>query len=150
MGRGRVIERDGQGRPVLMVGSHVKIDRRKRTEEKLARYQAELEHMVRERTRALEQTTSLLEATLDAIPDVLGVQDNQHRIIRYNAAGYRFLNMDPRGSRRQALFRAHRPQPRMRTVRHVPVLSYQATSLVNALRGGPGCLAGRPRLPHPG
>jgi PAS domain S-box-containing protein len=93
MGRGRVIERDGQGRPVLMVGSHVKIDRRKRTEEKLARYQAELEHMVRERTRALEQTTSLLEATLDAIPDVLGVQDNQHRIIRYNAAGYRFLNM---------------------------------------------------------
>ncbi len=93
MGRGRVIERDDQGRPVLMVGSHVKIDRRKRTEEKLARYQAELEHMVRERTRALEQTTSLLEATLNAIPDVLGIQDSQHRIIRYNAAGYRFLNM---------------------------------------------------------
>ncbi len=92
LGRGKVIERDHSGRPVLMVGSHVNIDRRKRSEEKLARYQTELEQMVRERTDALEQTTSLLEATLNAIPDVLGIQDNQHRIIRYNAAGYRFLN----------------------------------------------------------
>ena len=93
LGRGKVIERDREGRPVLMVGSHVNIDSRKRAEAKLARYQAELEEIVRERTRALEQTTSLLEATLNAIPDVLGIQDNQHRIIRYNAAGYRFLNM---------------------------------------------------------
>ncbi|MGD9250004.1 MAG: PAS domain-containing protein, partial [Desulfobacterales bacterium] len=95
LGRGRVLERDRQGRPVLMVGSHVNIDTRKRAEQKLARYQARLEQMVRERTEALEQTSSLLEATLDAIPDVLGIQDNQHRIIRYNAAGYRFLNMTP-------------------------------------------------------
>ncbi len=93
LGRGKVIERDHQGHPVLMVGSHVNIDSRKRAEEKLARYQAELEDMVWERTLALQQTTSLLEATLNAIPDVLGIQDNQHRIIRYNAAGYRFLNM---------------------------------------------------------
>ena len=92
LGRGKVIERDPQGRPILVVGSHVNIDRRKRTEAKLAHYQVELEQMVRERTEALEQTTSLLEATLNAIPDVLGIQDDQHRIIRYNAAGYRFLN----------------------------------------------------------
>ncbi len=95
LGRGRVVERDRQGRPILMVGSHVNIDTRKRAEEKLERYQARLEQMVRERTEALEQTSSLLEATLDAIPDVLGIQDDQHRIIRYNAAGYRFLNMTP-------------------------------------------------------
>ena len=93
LGRGRVLERDQQGRPILMAGSHVNIDTRKRAEQKLERYQAQLEQMVRERTEALEQTSSLLEATLDAIPDVLGIQDNQHRIIRYNAAGYRFLNM---------------------------------------------------------
>ncbi|MDJ0991873.1 MAG: PAS domain-containing protein [Desulfobacterales bacterium] len=95
LGRGKVIERDREGHPILMVGSHINIDSRKRAEEKLARYQTELEDMVRERTRALEQTTSLLEATLNAIPDVLGIQDNQHRIIRYNAAGYQFLNMAP-------------------------------------------------------
>jgi PAS domain S-box-containing protein len=93
LGRGKVIECDCSGRPLLIVGSHVNIDRRKRSEEKLARYQAELEQMVRERTDDLEQTTSLLEATLNAIPDVLGIQDNQHRIIRYNAAGYHFLKM---------------------------------------------------------
>ena len=93
LGRGRVLERDRQGGPILMAGSHVNIDTRKRAEQKLERYHAQLEQMVRERTEALEQTSSLLEATLDAIPDVLGIQDNQHRIIRYNAAGYRFLNM---------------------------------------------------------
>ncbi len=37
----------------------------------------------------------LMEALFDAIPDVLGVQDNQHRILRYNAAGYVFLGLSP-------------------------------------------------------
>ncbi len=93
LGRGQAIERDQQGRPILMVGSHVNIDSRKRAEQKVSRYQEELEKMVRERTEELEQTTNLLEATLNAIPDVLGIQDGNHRIIRYNEAGYRYLNM---------------------------------------------------------
>jgi two-component system cell cycle sensor histidine kinase/response regulator CckA len=93
LGRGKVIERDPRGRPILMVGSHVNIDSRKRAEQEVARYQTELERMVRDRTEELEQTTSLLEATLNAIPDVLGIQDSQHRIIRYNEAGYRYLKM---------------------------------------------------------
>lgn len=42
---------------------------------------------------ALRQTSTLLETILDAIPDVIGVQDAEHRIIRYNAAGYRWLNL---------------------------------------------------------
>ncbi|MGD9332722.1 MAG: PAS domain-containing protein [Desulfobacterales bacterium] len=95
LGRGKVCEWDDDGHPVLMVGSHVNIDSRKRAEQKLARYQTRLEKMVRERTKALEQTSTLLEATFDAIPDVLGVQDDQHHIIRYNAAGYRLLDMGP-------------------------------------------------------
>ncbi|HSA21170.1 MAG TPA: PAS domain-containing protein [Myxococcota bacterium] len=33
----------------------------------------------------------LLETVLDAIPDVLGVQDTAHRILRYNKAGYDLL-----------------------------------------------------------
>ncbi len=95
LGRARVVERDGDGRPVYIIGSHVNIDTRKRAERKLAEYREQLEIRVRDRTRELEQTTSLLEATFNAIPDILGVQDDQHRIIHYNAAGYRFLGMTP-------------------------------------------------------
>ena len=43
--------------------------------------------------RRERDTNRLLESVLDAIPDVIGVQDRLHRIIRYNEAGYRFLNM---------------------------------------------------------
>ncbi len=78
--------------PVYIVGSHVNIDTRKRAEQKLALYQKQLQKMVDEKTRELQQTTSLLEATLNAIPDIIGIQDSQHRIIRYNNAGYCFLN----------------------------------------------------------
>jgi two-component system cell cycle sensor histidine kinase/response regulator CckA len=94
LGRGKVVERDENGRPVRVVGSHVNIDSRRRAEERLARYRDDLEERVRDRTRKLEETSSLLEATFNAIPDVLGVQDNQHRIIRYNQAGYTFLDLD--------------------------------------------------------
>jgi len=40
-----------------------------------------------------KSTSALLEAILDAIPDIIGVQDHRHRIIRYNQAGYHFLNL---------------------------------------------------------
>ena len=93
LGRGKVVEWDEDGQSICMVGSHVDIDMRKRAERNLAEYKEQLENMVKERTAALEHTTSLLEATFNAIPDVLGVQDNRHHILRYNAAGYRFLNM---------------------------------------------------------
>ncbi len=43
----------------------------------------------------LRETTTLLETVLDAIPDVLGVQDADHMIIRYNKAGYQILDMPP-------------------------------------------------------
>jgi two-component system, cell cycle sensor histidine kinase and response regulator CckA len=92
LGHGKVAEWDEDGKPLRLVGSHVNIDNRKRVEQQLAAYRDRLEKMVQERTRQLEQTTSLLEATFNAIPDVLGVQDNQHHIIRYNAAGYQFLD----------------------------------------------------------
>jgi len=94
LGRGKVVEWSEDGQPVLMAGSHVNIDKRKRAEQKLAKYQEQLQDMVRDRTLELEQTTSLLEATLNAIPDILGIQDNNHKMIRYNDAGYRFLNKE--------------------------------------------------------
>jgi two-component system cell cycle sensor histidine kinase/response regulator CckA len=41
------------------------------------------------------ESARLLEALFDAIPDVLGVQDGHRRIIRYNAAGHRYLGLSP-------------------------------------------------------
>jgi PAS domain S-box-containing protein len=37
----------------------------------------------------------LAESLLNAIPDVIGLQDREHRVLRYNAAGYRFLGITP-------------------------------------------------------
>lgn len=51
-----------------------------------------------------QESARLLEALFDAIPDVIGVQDGQHRIIRYNAAGYRFLGLSPEQARGRACY----------------------------------------------
>lgn len=40
----------------------------------------------------LKETSALFEMVFNAIPDVIGIQDTQHGIIRYNTAGYDFLN----------------------------------------------------------
>ena len=48
-----------------------------------------------ELTSRYQKTSNLLNTVLDAIPDVIGVQDRHHQIIRYNEAGYRFLNKKP-------------------------------------------------------
>jgi PAS domain S-box-containing protein len=48
-----------------------------------------------ESTRMLKETSIFLNTVLDAIPDIIGVQDLEHRIIRYNQAGYAFLGMKP-------------------------------------------------------
>ncbi|MDM8556632.1 sigma 54-interacting transcriptional regulator [Desulfococcaceae bacterium HSG7] len=39
------------------------------------------------------ETLKLFESLFDAIPDIIGIQDCHHRMIRYNAAGYKFLNI---------------------------------------------------------
>ena len=38
------------------------------------------------------EASLLLETVLNAIPDIIGVQDIHHRIIRFNKAGYKFFN----------------------------------------------------------
>ena len=38
---------------------------------------------------------ALLNATLDSIPDIIGIQNPDHTIVRYNHAGYKFLNLAP-------------------------------------------------------
>jgi PAS domain S-box-containing protein len=44
---------------------------------------------------ASEEAQALFSSVFNAVPDILGIQDAQHCMIRYNEAGYRFLNTDP-------------------------------------------------------
>lgn len=46
----------------------------------------------RDMEERLKETSQLFEMVFNAIPDILGIQDIRHGIIRYNAAGYDFLN----------------------------------------------------------
>ncbi len=65
------------------------------TNEKLMVENRERRMAERER-RAFEdqfrEASLMLEAMLNAIPDIIGVQDSNHRIIRFNKAGYKFFN----------------------------------------------------------
>jgi signal transduction histidine kinase/CheY-like chemotaxis protein len=46
----------------------------------------------------------LLDAVLDAIPDVIGIQDRHHRMLRYNKAGYEWLKTTPAQSQGKHCF----------------------------------------------
>ena len=49
----------------------------------------------RRREKDIKRDRLLLQATLDAIPDIIGIQTPDHKIIYYNQAGYSFLNKRP-------------------------------------------------------
>lgn len=65
--------------------------------DELLKENRERRHLERER-RFLEdqfrEANLLLTAVLNAIPDIIGVQDINHSIIRFNKAGYRFFGID--------------------------------------------------------
>jgi PAS domain S-box-containing protein len=46
-------------------------------------------------TATAAKAEALFSGVFNAVPDVLGIQDTQHGVIRYNEAGYRFLNLGP-------------------------------------------------------
>jgi len=50
------------------------------------------EHRVKKTEAELKATSLLLDTIFNVIPDVIGLQDENHRIICYNDAGYKFLN----------------------------------------------------------
>jgi len=47
----------------------------------------------RQADEALRETTRLLEGALDGLPDIIGIQNPDHTIVRYNKAGYEALNL---------------------------------------------------------
>lgn len=64
--------------------------------EKLMRENRERRFAERERRSFEDQfreASLMLETMLNAIPDIIGVQDSNHRIIRFNNAGYRFFGL---------------------------------------------------------
>ena len=46
-------------------------------------------------TSELRHTASLLESVLNAIPDMIGILDTNRKVVRYNAAGYKYLGIKP-------------------------------------------------------
>ncbi|RJX18557.1 MAG: diguanylate cyclase [Ammonifex sp.] len=52
----------------------------------------------------LRNAKALLEGVLDAIPDAVGIQDPDHRIIRLNKAGYRLLQLTPEQAKGKRCF----------------------------------------------
>jgi two-component system, cell cycle sensor histidine kinase and response regulator CckA len=46
------------------------------------------------RVQELEKENRLLEMILDSIPDIIGIQNPDHTIVRYNKAGYEVLGMN--------------------------------------------------------
>jgi PAS domain S-box-containing protein len=49
----------------------------------------------KEAREAQADAQELLAGVFNAVPDILGLQDTQHGVLRYNDAGYRFLNVAP-------------------------------------------------------
>lgn len=69
--------RDETGKPIGMVGTLQDITD------------------IKQRMEELRNARQMLESVLNAIPDIIGIQDAEHRIIRYNASGYGFLGLSP-------------------------------------------------------
>lgn len=64
LARGQVIERDSQGTPTRVVGTHTDVTRLKKVEKQLQEARNELERRVRERTAELEETNIALNVLL--------------------------------------------------------------------------------------
>lgn len=50
---------------------------------------------LRQKQQRSEKEIQLLQSVLDSIPDVVGVQLPDHTVLRYNRAGYEFVDLEP-------------------------------------------------------
>lgn len=53
-------------------------------------------HALEESLRENREISGFAENLFNSIPDIIGIQDRHHRVIRYNQAGYDFLGIEPK------------------------------------------------------
>lgn len=95
-GHGRVVERDPDGKPLRMVGTHTDITPRKKAQEDLLRSERRLEHIVRslaEGVIALDGNGSVLQANSRA-HEILKVPDGVLLGVNIVSGGWNFLHPD--------------------------------------------------------
>ncbi|MFW5771419.1 MAG: response regulator, partial [Spirochaetota bacterium] len=67
---------------------------------------------VKENESRLMDTTELLENMMDAIPDSIGILDDNYTVIRYNEAGYQLLGLTPETTHGRKCYElVHRQEP---------------------------------------
>jgi len=85
-----MLRADGRTVPILKSVRRVTV----RGEEKLLETFIDISERKRIETELAEQTT-LLRTILDGIPDIVALQDLDHKVIAYNKAGYELVNETP-------------------------------------------------------
>jgi len=75
--------KDANGEIRVLVGVHTDISKQKKAERDLKKSKEKY-----------KEASVFLETLFNVIPDIIGVQDRHHNIIRYNEAGYDFLDKD--------------------------------------------------------
>jgi len=86
--RGRVVERDGQGMPVRMTGTHQDITRQKRQEETLAAVEKQLHE-------AVDQERGFLQNVIDCAADPVMAIGTDYTILLMNRAAANMLQVSP-------------------------------------------------------
>ena len=71
MGRGKITEQDENGNPLRFIGTHTDISAQKAVEEKLNHYQLQLEDIVEDRTKRLNERISEVERLNAALTNIL-------------------------------------------------------------------------------
>ena len=116
LARGKVIERDEDGKPLRHAGTHMDINERMETQRKLKDAFDELEQRVEERTAKLKRMNEKLkqeikerkqaeesiiqakedwERTFNALPELISIIDESFKIVRVNKAMADRLSMTP-------------------------------------------------------
>ncbi len=85
--RGRVVERDEQGIPVRMTGTHQDITLQKQRDETMALMQEQMH-------RAIEHERSFLQSVIDGAADPVMVIDMEYTLQLINAAACRLMQVD--------------------------------------------------------